>query len=502
VTGVQRSGVFLGVTIVLALVLALAGVLFVKALFYSAPSTSIEAVDRVDVPAGAASRLSEAIRIQTISALPDEAVRKARFQAFQAFLEKAYPLVHAALTVEKLNEFGLLYAWKGKNPGLKPILLLSHQDVVPVEEGTEADWTYPPFSGAIEEGFIWGRGAWDDKSTLLASLEALEKMLSEGRQPERTLMLAFGHDEEVGGRQGAGEIAKYLENQGVQFEFVLDEGGVIGKGLVPGVAQPVALIGTAEKGYLTLELSAEGPGGHSSMPPSITAIGRLARAIDRLQSKPFPARLTEPVRGMLDSLGPHMPWQKRLVLANLWLFEPLVVSQMAAGHSTQAHVRTTTAPTILDAGVKENVLPQSASATINFRLLPGETRESAIETVKRAIGDERVAVRETGQIGAEPSAVSSRESYGFKALLTAIRQTNGDVLVSPALLFGATDSRYYAGVTESIFRYTPIRIGKGDVKRIHGTNERIAVPDYENAIRFYYQLLLNTVINPEPSADG
>lgn len=257
----QRSGVFLGVTIVLALVLTLAGVLFVKALFYSAPSTSIEAVDRVDVPAGAASRLSEAIQIQTISALPDEAVRKARFQAFQAFLEKAYPLVHAALTVEKLNEFGLLYAWKGKNPGLKPILLLSHQDVVPVEEGTEADWTYPPFSGAIEEGFIWGRGAWDDKSTLLASLEALEKMLSEGRQPERTLMLAFGHDEEVGGRQGAGEIAKYLENQGVQFEFVLDEGGVIGKGLVPGVAQPVALIGTAEKGYLTLELSAEGPGG-------------------------------------------------------------------------------------------------------------------------------------------------------------------------------------------------------------------------------------------------
>lgn len=496
-SGMWRKGIFFGLLLSLAIVLVLAGIVLFKTFTYSAPQAAIIKIPQQAISPLAVTRLSKAVQIETISTLPDAVQRQANFQALHAFLAHSFPRVHATLELRRINEQGLLYVWSAKDANLKPVLLLSHQDVVPIEPGTEADWQHPPFAGIVSDGYVWGRGAWDDKSTLMASLEALEMLLVAGGKPARTLMLAFGHDEEMGGEQGAAAIAAQLQRQGLEFEFILDEGAVIGVGLVPGVEQPVAMVATAEKGYLTLQLSTQGQGGHSSVPPQITAVGRLAQAVSRLQAEPLPARLTQPVRDMFATLGPHMPWSKRLALSNLWLFEPLVVSQMASSRATQAYVRTTTAPTMLAAGVKENVLPQTATAIVNFRLLPGQSRDSVINDVRRIIADQQVQILEAGAISSEPSAVSSRNSYGYRELEKAIRQVNPKVLVSPALLFGATDSRHYAALSDNVFRFTPIRIAPADFKRIHGTNERIAVADYENAIRFYFQLISNTIINPK-----
>lgn len=499
---VQRSKIISGVLLLLALVLVVIVILFARMLSFTAQKGAAGAMTPLAVSAQAISRLSQAVQIPTISSQPDKQQRTSSFQQFHNFLAQNFPLVHGELEIERINNFALLYRWQGTDNTLKPALLLSHQDVVPIEPGTESDWHYPPFAGEIADGYLWGRGAWDDKSTLMASLEALEMLLANGAKPARTLLLAFGHDEEVGGELGAGAIAEQFRQQGMMFEYILDEGAVIGVGLVPGVEQPVAMVATAEKGYLTLRLSSFGQGGHSSVPPKVTAVGRLARAVNRLQEQPLPAKLTQPVRDMFSELGPHMPWTKRLVLANLWLFEPLLVANMAGSRSTQAHVRTTTAPTMFSAGVKENVLPQSASAVVNFRILPGQTRQQVIDLVETIIDDASVTVEEAGSISSDPSAVSSKHSVAFKSLKRVIEQVNPDVLVSPALLFGATDSRHFDGLSDNIYRFTPIRVSGPDIKRIHGTNERIAVEDYENAIRFYHQLMTSTVINPMPLNDG
>jgi len=502
VIAVKRNKAVTGVVFVLALLLVLIIILFSRMLSFTSEQLPVTPVKPQAIPESAVKRLSQSVQIQTISALSDTAQRVQNFQRFHTFLAQSFPRVHAELEIARVNDFGLVFKWQGSDASLKPALLLSHQDVVPIEPGTEFDWLYPPFAGEVAEGYLWGRGAWDDKSTLMASLEALEMLLTAGAQPVRSLMLAFGHDEEVGGERGAAAIAELFRQQDLVFDYILDEGAVIGVGLIPGVEQPVAMVATSEKGYLTLRLTTEGQGGHSSVPPAITAVGRLARAVTRLQEQPLPAKLTQPVRDMLEALGPHMPWSKRLALSNLWLFEPLLVSQMAGSRSTQAHVRTTTAPTMLTAGVKENVLPQSASAIVNFRILPGQTRQQVIRQVENVIADDAVQVEENGSISSEPSAVSGKKSNAFKTLVRSIRQVNPDVLVSPVLLFGATDSRHFGGLSENIYRFTPIRITGKDFKRIHGTNERIAVSDYKNAIRFYYQLITNTVIRPMPLTDG
>lgn len=495
----RKRGVL--VTILLFLLLLLLGVLIARTVFFTVQKNPIEAPTEISVPEQAVDRLSQAIRFATISDLP-ETLHRADFLAFHRFLRESFPLLHASLDLTPVNDLGLLYCWKGANPNLKPVLLIAHQDVVPVEEGTEHNWNHLPFSGEVADGYIWGRGTWDDKSALMASLEAVEMLLREGKRPERALYLALGQDEEVGGTQGGEAMAQLLQEQGVEFEFVLDEGGVIGLGLIPGVEEPVALVATAEKGYLTLRLTAKAAGGHSSMPAQVTAIGRLSRAIDRLQGNPFSARMTEPVRDMLMTVGPHMVWKNRLLLANLWLFEPLALKILAGGDKTQAHVRTTVAPTMLEAGTKENILPQSATAIINLRLLPGDSIAGVISQVKRTINDDLVELEELVHFSHEPSEISHQSAYGFQAVKKAIQQVERGMLVSPLLLFGATDSRHYAGLTDTILRYTPIRIANSDMSRIHGTNERIAIKDYQNGIRFYYQLITNTVVKPDTQLGG
>jgi carboxypeptidase PM20D1 len=447
-------------------------------------------VPAVPIPEGAPNRLAGSLRIPTISS-EDPAVFDPRaFSTLHEYLQTAFPRVHAQLRRETVGTYSLLYTWPGSDASLNPILLIGHLDVVPVEPGTREQWQQDPFGGRIADGFVWGRGAIDNKSAVLGTLEAVEMLLAEGFRPVRTVYLAYGHDEEVGGAAGARQIAALLKARGIELEMVLDEGGVIGEGILPGITDPVALVGIAEKGFVTIELSTRVAGGHSSLPPRQSAVGILSAAVARLEKNPMAARLEGPTHQLFDRIGPNFPAIQRAIFANLWLTAPLVVRTLEASPATNAMVRTTTAPTIFQAGTKDNVLPSHARAVINFRILPGDTVATVMQHVRRAVDDDRVEVKTVGRFSAEPSPVSSTDSESFRTLERTIRSVVPNAIVAPYLVVVVTDARYYSGLSRNVFRFLPLRLTQQDLERMHGTDERIRIHDYEAAIRTYRQLII------------
>ena len=444
--------------------------------------------------------LATAIRARTVSSYDDPQLNADQFAALQAHLAQRYPKVHASLKREVVGGLSLLYAWEGSDAKAAPIALMAHQDVVPIAPGTEGDWQAEPFGGVIKDGFVWGRGAWDDKANLIAELEAVETLLASGFKPTRTVYLIFGADEEVGGMRGAAQIAALLKQRNVQLDFVVDEGMLIVEGMVPGLNVPTALIGVAEKGYLSLKLEAKATPGHSSMPPppGESAIGQLSRALQRLDAQPMPAAVSGVAAEMFDTLAPEMSGFSRVVLSNRWLFGPLVQSQLEKSASSNAMLRTTTALTVVSAGNKDNVLPGRAEAIVNFRLLPGDSVASVIERVKRVIGDERIGV--TAETSVEPSKVSPTDSRGYQAINRTVRELFPGTAVSPGLMLGATDSRYFETVSQQVLRFSPVRAKSQDLSRFHGTNERISLANLGDLIRFYHRLLQTSA--GTPSSEG
>lgn len=468
----------------------LAGLGVVLTASYVSTQLPASPAPEIAVPPGAADRLAGAIRIPTISAEDPAAFDAEAFQRFHVYLQSAFPLVHTRLRREIVGTHSLLYTWQGTDASANPILLLGHMDVVPVEPGTENRWTQDPFGGRIVEGFIWGRGAIDDKSAVLGALEAVEMLLADGFRPARTVYLAYGHDEEIGGIGGARQIAALLRRRGVKLEMVLDEGGVVGDGILPGVREPIALVGVAEKGFLTIELTAHVDGGHSSLPPSQSAVGIVSAAVAQLEQNPMPARLEGPTRKMFDRVSPEFPLLQRALFANLWLTRALVIRTLQKNPATNAMVRTTTAPTVFQAGTKDNVLPSQARAVINVRILPGDSIATVLQHVDRVINDNRVEIRQRGRFSAEPSRVSSSDSESFKTLERTIRSVVPDAIVAPYLVVVATDARYYTELSDNVFRFVPLRLMSRDLERMHGIDERVGIREYETAIRTYRQLLL------------
>lgn len=437
----------------------------------------------------AAGRLGHAIGFKTVSNLDQSQVDYQEFTLFHEFLEKSFPLVYSSLKKQMFNKYALLYSWPGSDPTKKPILLLAHHDVVPaLDEG----WEHPPYSGVFAGGYIWGRGSLDNKASLMGIMEALEYLLHEGFKPSRTIYLASGFDEEVGGREGAARIAAYFKEQGIQFEYVLDEGMVATNGVVPGVPGWVALIGAAEKGYLTLELTAETRGGHSSNPPRETSVAILAAAINRLQAHPFPARMTAPVAGLFEYLGPQMKWLNKMIFANTWLLGPVVRAKMAAGETTAASVRTTIAPTMFEGSRQDNILPPLAKASINFRILQGESISSVTERVKAVINDPRVKITPVTGSSFEPSPVSPISGPCFEMLAKTIREVMPDALAAPMVVLGRTDCTYFTGLSDCCYRFVPQRIPAAEMAAIHGTNERVSMDNYREMISFYIRLMQNS----------
>lgn len=428
----------------------------------------------------AATRLAELIRYRTVSDASE--YDASEFEGLVGFLRRAYPRVHENLTVERVGRHGLLYTWTGTNPELRPVLFAAHTDVVPASNAEQ--WTHPPFEGAIADGYVWGRGAMDDKSAVIGLLEATDALLDEGFQPERTVYFAFGHDEELDGADGAAQIAALLAERGVELEAVLDEGLVVTHGIVDLVEEPVALIGVAEKGDVSVEIAAKDTGGHSSMPPSQTAVGRVARAVHRLEAHPFDASVRGgPAEAFLGHLGPHAGVLS-VVLANLWLFDPLVTRILTEKPSTNALLRSTVAPTMLKGSPKQNVLATEASAVVNVRIDPRDSVDRVLERFREVIDDDQVTV--TPLPGAsEPSSVSSHESRAYQAIAESIAATFPDALVVPGLVMASTDARHYESLAEDSYRFVPIEVTETDTVRIHGRDERISVQGLGAAIAFY-----------------
>ncbi|MDP2067028.1 MAG: M20 family peptidase [Burkholderiaceae bacterium] len=438
----------------------------------------------------AAEHLAGAIRLKTISSYADPTLNADEFRRLHDYLQQRYPRAHAVLARETVGGLSLLYTWKGSDAQAKPILLMAHQDVVPIAPGTEKDWQAEPFAGEIKDGFVWGRGAWDDKGNLIAQMEAIEMLAASGFQPRQTIYLAFGHDEEVGGTRGAEVIAKLLQSRGVKLDFVIDEGLLITEGVMPGLSQPAALVGIAEKGYLSVVLRVPATPGHSSMPPpkGTSAIAMMSAALRRLDDDQLPAAIRGVAREMFDTVAPEMSGFGRVALSNLWLFGPVVQAQLEKGASTNAMLRTTTALTVVHAGNKDNVLPGMAEATVNFRLLPGDTRASITEHVKARLGSDRFELMALPG-SAEPSPVSPTESASYRLIERTVREVFPGTIVAPGLMIGATDSRHFQAVSDHIYRFSPVRAKPEDLPRFHGTNERIASANLAELIRFYHRLL-------------
>lgn len=474
--------------ILFVLLLALAAVLAGRALTLRSRQIAVAPAPPLAIDREAAlQRFSRAIQFRTISY--SDFPKPGDHDAFLLWLPAAYPRTHAAMRRELVGK-SLLYTWQGSDLRLQPLLLMGHYDVVPVEPGTEKKWTYPPFDGVVADGFIWGRGTMDDKVTVMGLLEAAELLIAEGHRPARTILLAFGHDEEIGGNEGAKRTAALLAARGVRLHAVIDEGGAILAQAMAGLAAPAAVIGIAEKGFASVELRATGPGGHSSMPPRRTPVGAIAAAVDRVQQRPLPAEVRGATAQMLRWLSPELPFAQRLVMANTWLSTPLLDAATGSSATFNAMLRTTTAPTVIAGGVKDNVIPSEAHAIVNFRLLPGETSRSVLEHVRRAVDDDSIELH-LRQPVQEPSPVSDPGAPQFAALQRSIEQVFPDTVVAPYLTVGGTDARHFHALTPHAYRFLPVRFANGDLQRFHGTDERIAIDNYFEAIRFYRTVMVN-----------
>jgi len=433
--------------------------------------------------ASAAKKLSGAVRIKTIACDDISGRDMKAFRDFARYLGRAFPAVHRVMTREAAGGASLLYRWHGRDTAMKPALFCAHIDVVPVESGTGDQWRYPPFSGAIKEGSVWGRGTLDIKNQLVALLEAAELMIEQGFVPERDIYFAFGHDEETRGNEGADVMAAMLKERGVSLEYVLDEGANVLDNAGGGIKRPVAFIGIAEKGFVNVHISARGAMGHSSMPPMHTAAGRIARAVAAIESKMRPPVMTRPVLEMIRALAPAMPLAHRVIMANLWLLLPVFKRVWGRTQSGSAYLRTTAAPTMLLGSNAPNVLPQSASAVVNARIIHGESSASLRSHLEKAVND-RVVTFEMRQVY-EPSSVSPADSPAFNSLAGVIKALWPHAVIVPCLVTGGTDARKYEGLTDCVYRFTPVRLESCELDQVHGTNEHISLKNIEDSIMFY-----------------
>lgn len=465
--------------VVLGLIVVLAALLIFNTLSLSSKQVDSEPLEAMNFPDRAFDNLSKAVQYKTISFSEDAIPDSTAFNGFHMFLAETYPLLHQSLKLEKINEYSLLYTWEGSDPSKKPIILLSHQDVVPVDQPTLNDWEAGPFEGAITDSHIIGRGTMDDKSSLMALMESVEVLLRESFTPKQTIYLAFGHDEELGGEHGAKAIAAHLKGKGINAAMTLDEGGFLAQDMIPDFDKTVAMVNLAEKGYASFNLIVQTTGGHSSAPPEDNTLGMLAQAIVDLENNQLPYKLVKPIDYQFEYMGAEMPFFKKMAFSNPWLFKGPVLKALNA--------HTTTAPTIIEGGVKDNVIPTVGKATINFRILPGETIESVKTHIQKTVGD-NITVELAG-FATNPSPVSGIDSEAFKNLEKTIRSVFPEAVVVPGLIGGGTDARYFYDVSDGVYRFYPIRIGPDSMTRFHGIDEKIEKDNYKEMITFTYNLI-------------
>lgn len=430
--------------------------------------------------------LSKAIQIPTICNVDESLVDWSKFDEFHAFLKEAYPLIHEKLEFQIISTRSLMYHWKSEHPEKEPIAMLAHQDVVPVTQGTEDDWTYPAFSGAVADGFVWGRGALDIKNHLIGVMEAVETLLEEGYVPERDIYLCFGHNEEVmaeGDACGATCMMKWFKERGIKLDSVIDEGGAILSVKVDKVIDGhLAGVGIAEKGHVDFEISVNAKGGHSSQPPKHSALGQLSKIVCNLENHQFKAELTPQLTSLFNEIGKSTSYPVRCVMSNFPILKPLITQVCANIPPVASMMRTTTAITMSNGSPAPNVLPQKASVVGNFRIMPGQTIEDVEAHIRKYAGPKAEVKLLAGK---NPSKISPTDSRAFNVISKICKSMDPKAIVAPYLVMGGTDARQYEDVCDNIYRYSPFLMDTALLLTTHGTNERIPVSSLEDGVAFF-----------------
>ncbi|MGD9569113.1 MAG: M20/M25/M40 family metallo-hydrolase [Sedimentibacter sp.] len=436
----------------------------------------------------AVKHLSDAIKIKTVSNVDYEKVEWNAFDEFLVFLENAYPNVHKTCRREIVNKYSPVYLWEGRNKNIKPILLLGHYDVVPVEQSSEALWNEPPFSGIIKDDSIWGRGTLDDKNQVIAIMESVEYLIINDFKPERDVYIAFGFDEEVGGYRGAKKISELFQERNLQFDFVIDEGGCVINDMIDGLNCAIAIIGIAEKGSTNIKITVEGKSGHSSMPPKDTSVAMLAKIISNTEKNQMPTKLTLPVQELFEKIAPYMG-NKKYILQNVKSLFPFINGALAKSPTLNSLIRTTITFTKLSGGDALNVIPQEVSAYANMRILPGDTVNDAVEHIKKVNNGIDFKIDLLNK--EEASQISIIDTEGYRTISNIIRGIFPEVITVPYLMVGGTDSRKYYNVCNNIYRFSAVLMTKEDNDSIHSVNEKITVENFKNMIRFYIEVANN-----------
>ena len=465
--------------------LLLAIVLIKTLLFVPKKEEAIE-IEEIKVDLDKATNdLADMIKCKTISHRDRNCENDEEFERFIKLLSERFPLIYENCTFERVSNRAILYHLKGKSSD-KPSVFTAHFDVVDVEE---KDWEKAPFCGEIENGFVWGRGSLDTKSTLNASMQALEQLLKEGFVPENDIYLAFSGNEEING-EGQPQIIKLFKERGINIGFVLDEGGAVVNNVFPGVTTPCALIGIAEKGMLNVELRFTGNGGHSSSPKPHTPVGRLSAACVRIENHPFKYRLSKVSASMFDTLARYSNFGYKLIFANLWLFGPVLslIGKMSGGE-LNALIRTTCSFTQMEGSKGINVIPPNATMCANLRLIPGETKASAEAYLKKQIKDKDIQL--TVLEGEEPSPTSVVGCDAWNKIVYAVKGTWDNTIVSPYLMFACSDAKHWSRVSDKVYRFSAMALTNQERATIHGNNEKIPVETIRKSVEFYLRLMKN-----------
>ncbi|EFA83998.1 peptidase M20 family protein [Heterostelium album PN500] len=483
-----RTGGGLVKTVIFRVLLLVLSIIVYNTVMFTSKQPNVELLEKDHIDSYSAlsarqlaARLSDAIKFKTVSYNNPNDIEYDEFIKLHRYLEQTFPKTFKYLEVEVVNKYSLLLKWQGSDRDLKPVMLAGHMDVVPITN--HEHWTHPPFEGVLDDQYIWGRGSMDDKLVVMGVLEAVEDMITQGFRPQRTLYLAFGHDEELGGANGAKHIAQLLMSRNVQFEYILDEGLlIITPPVLPGVDKPIATVGNAEKGFLTVELTVTTVGGHSSMPPKNTAIGILSSAIAKLEANPMKSNFKE-VANLLDFVGREASLLYRIIFSNLWLFRPIISMSMSNKPSLDS----------LQSGTKPNVLPYTANATLNFRISPSNNIQDVLDHIRNTIQDDRIQIVEIEST--EPAPVSPTDSGSFRLLQSTILQEFPNIIVAPAVMVANTDTRWYWDLSPNIYRFCPQILSNSDLTRFHGIDERLSIDNYRQVVDFYYHLIRNGDVN-------
>ena len=421
---------------------------------------------------------------------------------FQEFLKRAFPYLWRSAQVEHVG-LSLMITLEGSYRSLQPLLLISHQDVVPVQPGTEGDWTHGAFEGFSDDCYVWGRGAIDMKSHLMGVLEATEYLLKRGFTPRRTLIICLGHDEENYGT-GARRMAEVLRQRRIRPFMLVDEGDYTVSDLTalgaPG--RCCIRVGMVEKGYADLLLTVQSAGGHSSNPFGGTSLGIMSQAISRLVEHRWPLELIGTERELLETVGPLVTEGALASLLaggreGIQANAPQIAELLAGQRAFYPNVQTTVAPTMISGGSSAaNVMPQSMRATINYRLLAGTTVADVLERAREDLRDLPVQVAVDQETSNDPSCASSAASEGFRLLKSVaaryfVEPATGQPLpLVPSIAKGASDARLYEGVCDACLRFSPFLVDPEESARgVHGTNERITRRSYVHGIRFFVRLI-------------